>query len=399
MRVLCLNQFFDPDESATAQFLTDVAAELLRRGHSVEVICGRAVYAQGNARLPESGTLRVHRVGPEGKHRPGVLGKALDYAAFGAAAGRAISSLGAFDVLVCLSTPPLLPALAARASRQGSGRLVLWTQDVYPEIAETLGVLPKIFGPLLRAPMRRAYHAAELLAVPGRHMAERFERDYGVDPGRMDVIPHWPPYGAAPHGAGEKFRRDRGWQNSFVLLYSGNLGRAHDVSTFLEAYQRFCAAPGAARPILVFAGTGAGRAQVARFAAEHSECPVELLDHQPRESLPELLGAADVHLISQRPEVDGLLVPSKLYGILGSGRPFCFVGTERNEIADVLALAECGCRVEPGRAAELAARWRELAGDKGMRERMGEAAAALARTRFSREATLERLVGALERVG
>jgi glycosyltransferase involved in cell wall biosynthesis len=357
------------------------------------VICGRARYKLAGEPPQLPAGIRVRRLwGSDCRGGGGLGGKAADYATFFLAAAVEVARVERADVVVTLSTPPMLGCLGAWAKRRGHGRFVFWVQDIYPEIAQRLGVVRSRFAnALLEAAMESVYRAADRIVALGERMAVELGKRHTAAR-EVDVVQHWP-LDTSPGRRAEE-RRRRAWENDFVILYSGNLGRAHDVRTFLEGFEIFAAKRPAGR--LAVAGDGAGRAEVAAFKRNHPGLRIELLEHQPRGELAGFLEAADVHLITQKPEVDGLVVPSKLYGILESGRPFCFVGSGDNEIGALLSSHRIGFRVEPGDAAGLAAAWGKIAGDPKAAAVMGEAGRQLARSSFSRDAGLLKLAAIIE---
>jgi len=389
MKVILINQFFHPDEAATSQFLTDLAVELRDRGHEVEVICGRACYRPG--RVCELAGVAVHRVW-SARGGAGLAGKAAGYLTFFVAAAARLASLPPADAVVVLSTPPMIGLLGLAARRWGHGRFIFWVQDIYPEIAESLGVLRgRPLNLIFQSMMADVYAGSDRIIVLGADMKQKLSDLYGAA-GRVEVVHHWPLAGW--EGDREAERRRLGWSREFVLLYSGNLGRAHEAATFLSAFEIFSKTNPDAR--LVVAGEGHGRPEVGAFIRAHPDLKIEMAGPRPREELAGFLAAADIHLASQRPQADGLVVPSKLYGILESGRPLTFVGSPRGEVAALIAQHGFGVRVEPGDAEALAAAWTLLRRDASKSAGMGKAAHGLARGLFSRNSGLSKLAALVE---
>ena len=140
--------------------------------------------------------------------------------------------------------------------------------------------------------------------------------------------------------------------DDIVVGYVGNFGRVHDFDTILEAItlhqQRAKLAPvGDITHNIVFllVGGGAQRARVEHEIALRKLTNVRLHPYQPSELLPQTLSAADIHLISLRPEMEGLIVPSKFYGIAAVARPAIFIGSSQGEIARLIEHAKCGFTV------------------------------------------------------
>jgi glycosyltransferase involved in cell wall biosynthesis len=198
---------------------------------------------------------------------------------------------------------------------------------------------------------------AAVVAV-GQCMREQLLRR-GILPERLSVIPNWavgtwrsnaPEYPPAPAAA--QFRRDQGWENRFVVMYSGNFGRAHDFEPILDAAEEW--ERRAANIWLVLSGHGPRRAWMEKEVTRRGLGRVSWLAWQPAERLSASLGAADMHIASLREELCGLVVPSKVYGILGAGRPCLFLGPRESEVARLIERAGCGEVLSGANGARLA---------------------------------------------
>jgi glycosyltransferase involved in cell wall biosynthesis len=172
-----------------------------------------------------------------------------------------------------------------------------------------------------------------------------------------------------------------------VVGYAGNLGRAHDIDTVLAAMtllqERATRSPSdlAAKVMFVFVGGGAQRARLEREALKRGLSNFRLRPYQPKERLGETLAVADVHLVSLNPKLEGLIVPSKFYGIAAASRPTIFIGAEDGEIGRIIEENGCGFTVKPGDGEALTERILALAGDRDLCASLG----ARARTAFERQ--------------
>ena len=187
-------------------------------------------------------------------------------------------------------------------------------------------------------------------------------------------------------------RRARGWTDGeTVLLYSGNMGRAHRLAEFLEAAGRI----GPAGPRWAFLGGGFRRAEVEAFVRDRPGARVELLPYEPRERLRASLSAADVHLASLSSPWQGVVVPSKVQAAFAVARPVLFLGPRDNEGASWVEESGGGWVVAEGDVAGLLAAV-EQARDPAERARRGQAGLAFARERFDRERNVERIARIVE---
>ncbi|MBI3273462.1 MAG: glycosyltransferase family 4 protein [Planctomycetes bacterium] len=373
-RVLVLNQFYWPDVAATAQILTDLAEDLAEAGWDVTAVAGRAPYEGAAPPLvaaEERRGVRIRRVWATAFGRGEPAGRLCDYATFFAGAAGACLTLPRPDVIVTLSTPPLL-SLVGLATRLFRGsRFVYWVQDLYPDTAVALGLLGAGWkSGALEALSRASLRGADRVVALGEGMRARV-LGKGVEAGRARVIPNWSDGAQVAPVAPERnaFRRAHGLGGRFVVLYSGNLGRAHEFDTLLGAAGRL----GSAAPdvCFLFVGGGPARKGVEREAAARGLSNVGFLPYQPREALAESLGSGDVLVVSLRPELEGCMVPSKVYGAMAAGRPVLYVGDPRGEVARLVRDAGCGMAVEPGDADGLADAVLRLRAGREEAEEMG----------------------------
>ena len=394
-RLLFVNRFYYPDHSATAQILTDLAEALAARGWDVGVIASRLRYDDPAALLPAHDThagVGIRRIWSSRFGRAGLAGRAVDYLSFYVTAFFAIlATARRGDIVIAKTDPPLLSVVASVAARLRGATLVNWLQDLYPEVAAELGVgaMRGPLGRLLRGRRNASLRRARLNIAIGERMAERIAAE-GVPAERIAVMPNWSDEAAIRPiaRAAVALRDEWGLGDAFVVGYSGNLGRAHEFETLLGAARLL-----AHRDDIVFLMIGGGHESArlaARVADEGLADRFRFRPYQPRERLSESLGAADVHWLSLRPEMEGLIVPSKFYGIAAAGRPVIAITDLDGEIARIVRREDCGMAIAPGDAPGLAAAIEDLAGDPARVAAMGGAARAVIEREFGRVDAFER---------
>ena len=375
-KVVFVNRYFHPDVSATSQLLTDLATALAGSGLAIHVICSRQRYDDPHARMPSReslGGVRVRRVWSTRFGRTALPGRVVDYATFYLSSALALlTTLGRGDIVVAETDPPLMSVVAAAVARLKGARLINWLQDLFPEVASVLGANP-LPGPVDRWLKRRrdaSLRGARINVVLGERMRERLRR-LGIPDEKIAIIHNWAELTpAAPlDAARSRLRTQLGITTEFVVGYSGNLGRAHDFSTLLAAAERLQGFPDV---VFLMIGGGAGMAQLARRVESLGLCNFRFLPYQPREALGDALAAADAHWVSLRPELEGLIVPSKFYGILAAGRPVIFIGDADGELARVIAQCGCGGAVPVGDSAALARLILAWKDDPALREAMAQ---------------------------
>ena len=240
------------------------------------------------------------------------------------------------------------------------------------------------------------YRKADRVVALGPYMADRIESK-GVRAARVSEVPVWSRKDEVypmPR-AGHPLRERLGLADKFVVMYSGNLGLAHSADEFIEAARRLRDRP---EVVFLFVGDGPRLKEVRRAKQELGLENVRFLDYFPRKDLHASLSVADVHLVSMRREMTGVVVPGKLYGIMASGRPAIFVGPDHCETADTIREAHCGLTVRLGDADGLVSAIDRLAADPLEAAEMGDRGARGV-PRIARARRLLRPVGAIGRRG
>jgi len=392
-RVVFVNRFFHPDHSATSQLLSDLAFHLAAADFSVEVVTSRQTYDDPNRELAGSEVVRgvhVHRVRTTRFGRGRLLPRAVDYATFYAAAAAQTATLvDAGTVLVTETDPPLMSIPSAAVGALRRAKLVHWTQDLFPEVAEALNVpgIPLV-APVLRRARNASLAAAEANVALGDSMADRLARE-GIPRAKIAVIHNWSLSESEPEasaGATDSLREAWGLQGKLVVGYSGNLGRAHDFTAIIEAAARLRARADVA---FVLVGDGAQRPWIEGQVRARGLTNVILKPYQPLDRLAATLALPQVHLVSLKPELEGLIMPSKLYAVLAAGRGVFFVGDKHGEVARLVAEAECGQAFGMDEGGALAAAIAALADGPARARAMGERARQLWSSRFRRTQALE----------
>ncbi len=394
-RLIVLNRYFFPDHSATSQILSDLMFHLAGTGVDAHVVTSRQLYNDAHKQLPAEEIINgvsIHRLSTTKFGRSGLAERAIDYLSFYASARSFLRSrLEPGDVLVAMTDPPLISIIAMHAAQRSGAHLVNWLQDIYPEVAVELGV-PFLKGPLAAGISHfrdRSLKTAALNVVVGQTMVEKLVAR-GVAASRVVTIPNWTddeeivPVPAADN----PLRREWGLNDKFVVGYSGNLGRAHEFDTILAASEILRDDP---RFVFLFIGNGHRLEELAAAVRTRGLEPhFRFVPYQARTQLKDSLGVADVHWLSLKPELEGLIVPSKFYGIAAAGRPVIAITAPDGEIARLVQENDCGLVIAPGQAAELATQLKRLSTDDELLETMGKNARAMLDAGFTRRQAFSR---------
>ncbi len=338
MKILLLNQVFYPDEVATSQYAADLAAALAAEGHDVTVLCSARGYDDPSRRFTSRevwSAVKIVRVESTTFGKGAKWRRAVDFASFLMACVCRLPRLGRFDVIIALTTPPLISALGAIWKVLFGGRLVSWIMDLNPDEAIAAGWLDPSSkaARLLLAIQDFSLRHSDAVVVLDTFMRLRLIRS-GTDVAKIAVVPLWSQDDSVYFDlrGRQNFRRLHGWENKFVVMYSGNHSPCHPLDTLLEAAHRL-----RDRDDIVFAFVGGGsehRKIQARSTVEEWR-NIICLPYQPREALAASLSAADLHTVVMGEAFVGIVSPSKIYNILAVGTPVLYIGPAQSHVTEL----------------------------------------------------------------
>ncbi len=388
IRVLILNQVFWPDVAATAQHAFDLAKYLQSNGEQVTAIASRSIYGQVGSVLPSSETvdgIQVYRITSAIFGKKGIASRAFDFLSFNLACLVKALTLPRHDVVICLTTPPFIALVGLILRWTKGSKFVFWTMDLYPDVPVAAGIMQRrslthrIFDHLDRFCLRHADRVVTL----GRCMTERVVAK-GINPSKVIMINPWSDEIEVPHILARRFeptvdalaitrgsatgvrptavghnpfRDEWGIGDRFVIEYSGNCGVGHDISAVCKAMLALREDDDIR---WVFVGGGVTRPKIEEFVERHGIRNVVMKPYQSRDRLGTLLSLGDVHLVLVANGFDGLLLPSKFYGVLAAGRPAIYIGPASSEVARVITEQDCGYVIGNGDDRALVAAVQEL---------------------------------------
>jgi colanic acid biosynthesis glycosyl transferase WcaI len=352
VRILFVNQFFWPDVAATGQLLTDVVRHLGVE-HDVTVICSSGSYAEGKS-SEDPPPVKLLRV-PGLRYRRGKLSRALSYFTFFVGALWYEFSVPRPDLVVTMTTPPMLGVTGWLLKMLRGSRHFLWEMDLFPEGLVVLGELGEnsLITRFMRWIQDSVRHNSDGIIALGPCMRERLLAR-GISEDRVHVAENWADGGTILATA----QRGSGPLNIF---YSGNLGLAHDTGTIMAAIRHFRNDP---RFLFTFAGGGAKRKELKEICRAEALANVRFLPYSSREGMNQHLAQADIGLVTERLDHLGIVVPSKIYALMASGRPLLFIGPRRATVDLMIEQFSCGWQIDPGAASELIALLDSLASNR-----------------------------------
>ena len=369
-----VSQVFYPDEVSTAGLFTDLCLELGKSKVNVEVWCAQPSYTtfkRQKGKINYQG-INITYVSSTNFNKDLLFGRLFNYLTF---------SLSLFFKLLfskdkapvfTVTNPPFLGILISFICKIKKRKFVYIVLDVYPDSIIRLGkISDKHFISILWKRLNRhVLKTASKILVLGRDMIEWIKQTYPEALARVEYLPHWHDEDLIKPMNYDKnsFVTELNLQNKFVVQYSGNMGLWHDMRTFARAAKEL----GDEDITFVFIGGGLRKKEL--FEEWNNEIPenCRILPYQPKEKLGNSLTACHVALISLREKLEGMAVPSKLYGILASGVPLVAMVPEESEISFVVKEERCGYVIAPGNTDELKMRLTELKQNQNLRAEMGK---------------------------
>jgi colanic acid biosynthesis glycosyl transferase WcaI len=396
VRVLILNQYFDPDVSASARRLTELAEDLAVRD-DVIVVAGRPSYdpSKAQARRQRPSRLHVRRAASTAFHRQRPLGRILNYLTYLASALVAGLTTPKPDVVVAATDPPLVGLVGRWIAvlRRVPFVYLLW--DVHPQLARAAGLMPDgmVFS-VLDVFSRHVLRTASLVLVPTEQMKQSAIAG-GARSDRIEVAPLWEDTSLMTPGPRENaFSRAHGLTGKFVVMYSGNIGLTQQLGVLIDAAERILDLDDV---IVVLIGEGAGKRRLEDEVVLRRITNVRFMPYRAADEMPLSFAAADVFAVTLASGLTKYMHPSKVFTIMASGRPVVAAIDTDSDTARLITEGRIGLVSAPGDAAILEKHVRWLRDRPAERQLMGERARALAEQQYARSVGAGRYVELIER--
>jgi glycosyltransferase involved in cell wall biosynthesis len=339
VKILLLNQAFYPDVASTSQHLTDLAVELVQRGHDVSVVCSRRGYNDPRERYLRREVwrgIRIRRISSFGFGKTARWRRAAGFTSYLANCMIHLAALPRYDVVMALTSPPLISWLGAVFARIKGGRFVFWVMDLNPDEAVAAGWLREgsWTSRWLQAMLRYSLRKAATVIVLDRFMADRIASK-GIAVSNITVLAPWSHDHVVQYDADgrERFRREHGLAGKYVVMYSGNHSPCHPLTTLLEAAHRLREQRDV---VFCFVGGGSEFEAVRGFALRRRLNNIVTIAYQKLGALAASLSAADLHIVVMGDPFVGLVHPCKVYNIRSLGIPYLYIGPTESHISDLM---------------------------------------------------------------
>lgn len=356
MNIIALSQVYWPDTASTAQHLTDLLEALSKeKDINVTVLTSRRKYEDPKikySRVQSHNNVHIRRLRNTGFGKSTKLFRLIDFLSFNllVAFWLIFHSTKRWDIMIGMTSPPLLSYIGSKIARFKKTKFVYWTMDLQPElsiIAKYLnkGSLNAWFLQSLGDSIFR--HSSKIITLDvymQKHIINRVGSNHNK---KIESIPVWPVMNDVYEGdrLANPFRQENNFGDKFVIMYSGNHSVMHPLDTLLETARILSEDE---RFLFVHVGGGVRLADVKEFKLKYNLNNIVILPYQPREYIHISLGAADMQVVAMGDDCVGATHPNKIYGAMFIGKPILYIGPDKSHAGDILKNCEGNIQVEHG---------------------------------------------------
>jgi glycosyltransferase involved in cell wall biosynthesis len=341
MRILSISQVYWPDTASTAQHLSDLLEFLSNKGHEVTVITSNRKYENPKIVFPRkelNNGVSIIRIKNSGFGKKRKVFRLIDFITFNLLILLKLLMLKkeSFDVIIGMTSPPLLSYIGLKIARLKKIKFVYWTMDLQPELSISAGYLSENSNTtkLLQAIGDYIFKNSDKIIALDKYMANHVQQRIGFN-NNTEVIPVWPVTNKIYEGERLKnpFRIENDFGDRIVIMYSGNHSVMHPLSTLLNTAKEL---KDNDQFLFVHIGGGVRLNEVLDFKSKNDLNNIIVLSYQPREKIHLSLGSSDIQVVSMGNNCVGFTHPNKIYGSMFLSKPILYIGHENSHISDIL---------------------------------------------------------------
>ncbi len=355
-RLLFLNRCFYPDVEATGQFLTELCEEL-ENDFKIHVICGNPLYRKvkkrGLIHKTYHRNITIWRVNNTTLPKKFLLIRLINLISYFIPCFLWTFLIRKMDCVIAETDPPLLASIAYAYSKIRRCRFIYYSQDIWPQVGiVNKGMTNPLITTILKGINGFLYQKSDRIIVLGRDMKKRLEEEHHIPSHKIGIVENWAdPSQIFPiRREGNIFLQKHALENKFVVMYSGNIGLSQELENIVHAADSLKEIKDI---LFVLIGEGASKEKLIDLTESLGLPNVKFLPYQEKKELNFSLNAAHIHLITLKEGLKGYMVPSKVYGVMASGRPFIAAVDKDCEIDKIVKEFHCGLTVSPSNVEEL----------------------------------------------
>ena len=376
-KLLIITQFFPPDYAATGQLIHELASNLGQSDIQVNIFTGQPGYVFQQEQAPNieiKNNLNIRRSKTVQICSKRIRAKALNGIIFTLrSTWHIIRNARQNNVILLTTAPPFLGIVGYIANLCFGSDYICLIYDLYPNVVVELGIVSEtnLITKLWHQVNAMVWKRSKKIIVLSETMKQRIATQHPETTDKISVIHNWANADWIKPLAKQEnwFARQHQLDRKFTVLYSGNMGRCHDIETILGAMKLLRNQP----VQFVFIGAGAKREPCRQTVTELEIDNCIFLPYQDKAHLPYSLTACDLALVSIAPGLEGVVAPSKLYGIMAAGKAIAAICEPHSYLRQIIDEAGCGAYVDNNRSQDLAAFIMNLATNPELAIDMGRA--------------------------
>ncbi|WP_195947753.1 glycosyltransferase family 4 protein [Paraclostridium bifermentans] len=350
MKLLILSEFFYPDKSSTPKVLTELAEDMVEYGLDVDVITSKTSYKGENSDLKDKEkykNINIKRVYSTEFNRNNFIGRIINYITFLISTFVSVILKKDYDCILMVSNPPILPIIGYLVNKIRQKPYIYLVHDVYPDIAVKVGAIKEqgIMFKSMSFINKKIFRSASKVIVLGQDMKQNL-LDKGVPSNKIEIITNWADRNKIYKiSKDNKFSINNNINKTFNIVYTGNIGRFHDIETILDSALKL---KDNNMIKFIFVGEGYKKKLIEDFTKKNNLKNIKLIGYQYGEDYNQLLNSANIFITTLDKGIEGLGVPSKTYSYLAAGKPIIAIMNLNSEIGSLVENEKLGIRVDSG---------------------------------------------------
>lgn len=350
MKLLILSEFFYPDKSSTPKVLTELAEDMVEYGLDVDVITSKTSYKGENSDLKDKEkykNINIKRVYSTEFNRNNFIGRIINYITFLISTFVSVILKKDYDCILMVSNPPILPIIGYLVNKIRQKPYIYLVHDVYPDIAVKVGAIKEqgIMFKSMSFINKKIFRSASKVIVLGQDMKQNL-LDKGVPSNKIEIITNWADRKKIYKiSKDNKFSINNNINKTFNIVYTGNIGRFHDIETILDSALKL---KDNNMIKFIFVGEGYKKKLIEDFTKKNNLKNIKLIGYQYGEDYNQLLNSANIFITTLDKGIEGLGVPSKTYSYLAAGKPIIAIMNLNSEIGSLVENEKLGIRVDSG---------------------------------------------------
>jgi colanic acid biosynthesis glycosyl transferase WcaI len=391
--VWVISEVYSPDEAGGAYFMSKLAGGI-GRYHNVNVLCGYPVYTARGTTVPKReihNGVKVERCYATRFDKNIIVLRLFNLLTISISIFlKALHGIQKQDIVLVVTTPPLLPFLVSLACHLRRAKCILRIDDVYPETLIATGLLGQrnIVARVFSFMNKILYRSFERIVVLGRDMDQLVKNKLGRSNKHVTIIPNWADLDLVKPEpkANNCLLKELGLTDKFIIQCAGNMGRAQGIENLFKVVEIL---KNEKNIHFLFIGSGAKRSWMEREIRDKELYNVTILDQRPRSDQGNFLNACDIAFVSLLPGMTGAGVPSRMYNIMAAGKPFIAVAGFGAESEFVVNEEQVGWFVPADQPKKLADVVLDAYSSPERLFQMGERARTVAEAKYSQQRVIK----------